>query len=115
MREIWALGFKSINEIRRTDLLTRLTKEHLTYDLDLNPLLVQADPGENCYCKDKHINKVPDTLDEMIWSEIKDKIKQTRNKFSYEIENTSRSVGTRLSHHIYKKFGNNKLEENKAK
>ena len=53
----------------------------------------------------------PDTLDEKIWSEIKDKINtETKNKFNYEIENTSRSVRTRLSHHIYKN-GNNKLEE----
>ena len=33
-----------------------------------------------------------------------------KNNFEYEIENTSRSVGTRLSHHIYKKFGNEKLK-----
>ena len=32
-----------------------------------------------------------------------------KNNFEYEIENTSRSVGTRLSHHVYKKFGNEKL------
>ena len=117
VREILAsLGFKSINEIiGRTDLLTQVNKGASNLDdLDLNPLLVQADPGENLrYCKDKHINEVPDTLDEKIWSEIKDKIKTgSENKFNYEIENTSRSVGTRLSHHIYKKFGNNKLEEN---
>ena len=117
VREILAsLGFKSINEIiGRTDLLAQVNKGASNLDdLDLNPLLVQADPGENLrYCKDKHINKVPDTLDEKIWSEIKDKIKtDSENKFNYEIENTSRSVGTRLSHHIYKKFGNNKLEEN---
>ena len=44
-------------------------------DLDLNPLLVQADPGENLrYCKDNHINKVPETLDEKIWLDIKDKV-----------------------------------------
>ena len=117
VREILAsLGFKSINEIiGRTDLLTQINKGASNLDdLDLNPLLVQADPGKNLrYCKDKHINAVPDTLDEKIWSEIKDKIKiDSENKFSYEVENTSRSVGTRLSHHIYKKFGNNKLEEN---
>ena len=35
----------------------------------------------------------------------------SKNKFNYEIENTFRSVGTRLSHHVYKKFGNNKLKE----
>ena len=117
VREILAsLGFKSINEIiGRTDLLTQVNKGASNLDdLDLNPLLVQADPGENLrYCKDKHINEVPNTLDEKIWSEIKDKIKtDSENKFNYEIENTSRSVGTRLSHHIYKKFGNNNLDEN---
>ena len=117
VREILAsLGFKSINEIiGRTDLLTQINKGASNLDdLDLNPLLVQADPGENLrYCKDKHINKVPDTLDEKIWSEIEEKIKiGSENKFNYEIENTSRSVGTRLSHYIYKKFGNNKLEDN---
>ena len=117
VREILAsLGFRSINEIiGRTDLLTQVNKGASNLDdLDLNPLLVQTDPGENLrYCKDKHINAVPDTLDEKIWSEIKDKIKlDTENKFTYEIENTSRSVGTRLSHHVYKKFGNNKLKEN---
>ena len=37
--------------------------EHLD-DLDLNPLLVQADPGEYPrYCTLKGRNEVPDTLD----------------------------------------------------
>ena len=30
----------------------------------------------------------------------------------YEIQNTDRAVGTRLSHYLYKKFGYNKLPEN---
>ena len=116
VREILAsLGFKTINEIiGRTDLLSQVNKGASNLDdLDLNPLLVQADPGENLrYCKDNHINKVPETLDEKIWSEIKDKIDNfKKNIFSYEIQNTFRSVGTRLSHHIYKKFGNNKLKD----
>ena len=116
VREILAsLGFKSINEIiGRTDLLTQVNKGASNLDdLDLNPLLVQADPGENLrYCKDNHINKVPETLDEKIWSDIKDKINPSaKNNFEYEIENTSRSVGTRLSHHIYKKYGNQKLND----
>ena len=114
VREILAsLGFKSVNEIiGRTDLLSQVNKGASNLDdLDLNPLLVQADPGENLrYCKDKHINKVPDTLDEKIWSDIKKNINpNSKNNFEYEIENTSRSVGTRLSHHIYKTYGNNKL------
>ncbi len=116
VREILAsLGFKSINEIiGRTDLLSQVNKGASNLDdLDLNPLLVQADPGENLrYCKDNHINKVPETLDEKIWSDIKEKINTSeKNNFEYEIENTSRSVGTRLSHHIYKKYGNEKLNE----
>ena len=82
-------------------------------DLDLNPILVQADPGENPrYCKEKIINKVPDTLDEKIWLDIKEKINEkNKNYFEYNTENTYRSVGTRLSHYIYKKFGNGKLSE----
>ena len=72
------------------------------------------DPGENPrYCKDNSINKVPDALDEKIWSDIKDKINDKEKfSFDYEIENTHRSVGTRLSHYLYKKFGDNNLNEN---
>ena len=115
VREILAsLGFKTINEIiGRTDLLSQVNKGASNLDdLDLNPLLVQTDPGENLrYCKDNHINKVTDTLDEKIWSDIKEKINiQEKNNFEYEIENTFRSVGTRLSHYLYKKFGNEKLD-----
>ena len=115
VREILAtLGYKSINEIiGRTDLLSQVNKGASNLDdLDLNPLLVQADPGENLrYCKDKKINKVPDTLDEKIWSDIENKINKDEKKyFDYNVQNTCRSVGTRLSHYIYKKFGNNSLE-----
>ncbi len=115
VREILAsLGYTSINEIiGRTDLLSQVNKGAANLDdLDLNPLLVQADPGENLrYCKEKLINKVPDTLDESIWSEIKNKItSKEKNFFRYDIKNTCRSVGTRLSHYVYKKFGDNNLD-----
>ena len=116
VREILAsIGYKSINEIiGRTDLLSQVNKGASNLDdLDLNPLLVQADPGDNPrYCKEKIINKVPDTLDEKIWSDIKEKINQKeKNYFEYNTKNTYRSVGTRLSHYIYKKFGNSQLHE----
>ena len=115
VREILAsLGFKSINEIiGRTDLLKQVNKGSSNLDdLDLNPLLVQADPGDNPrYCKNKVINKVPETLDEKIWSDISNKIEiQKKNNYEYKVENTFRSVGTRLSHYVYKKFGNGKLK-----
>jgi glutamate synthase (NADPH/NADH) large chain len=114
VREILAsIGYRSINEIiGRTDLLSQVNKGASNLDdLDLNPLLVQADPGDNPrYCLEKIINEVPNTLDEKIWSDIKDKIDINKdNSFEYETQNTYRSVGTRLSHYVYKKFGNNKL------
>ncbi len=116
VREILAsLGFKSINDIiGRTDLLFQVNKGSPNLDdLDLNPLLVQADPGENLrYCKNRIINEVPETLDEKIWLDIKDKIEPTKQQvFEYDIENTFRSVGTRLSHYVYKKFRNQKLKD----
>ena len=117
VREILAkLGYKSMNEIiGRTDLLSQVNKGASNLDdLDLNPILVQANPGNNPrYCKEKIINKVPETLDKKIWDDIKNKIEVSKeNYFEYETENTFRSVGTRLSHYVYKKFGNEKLLEN---
>ena len=116
VREILAsIGYRTINEIiGRTDLLTQVNKGASNLDdLDLNPLLVQADPGKNLrYCKEKIINKVPDTLDEKIWTDIKDKINQKeKNYFEYNTENTYRSVGTRLSHYVYKQFKDSQLKE----
>ena len=116
VREILAeLGFKSLNEIiGRTDLLRQVSKASPNLDdLDLNPLFVQADPGENKrYCEKQEINNVPDTLDQKIWPEIEKKLDDTKSiKTEFEIENTHRAVGTRISHNLYKKFGHNKLDE----
>ena len=117
VREILAdLGFKSLNEvIGRTDLLRQVSKGSPNLDdLDLNPLFVQADPGINKrYCEKPEINSVPDTLDQKLWPEIEDKIdKKEKINQEFEIQNTDRAVGTRISYHLYKKFGNNNLDEN---
>ncbi len=117
VREILAdLGFKSLNEvIGRTDLLRQVSKGSPNLDdLDLNPLFVQADPGKNKrYCEKPEINSVPDTLDQKLWLEIEDKIdKKQKISQEFEIKNTDRAVGTRISYHLYKKFGNNNLDEN---
>ncbi|MDB2527823.1 glutamate synthase large subunit, partial [Candidatus Pelagibacter bacterium] len=115
VREILSqLGFKSLNEIiGRTDLLRQVSKASSNLDdLDLNPLFVQADPGENLrYCEKQEINFVPDTLDQEIIPEIEDKLEKNKtiNK-EFEIENTHRTVGTRISHYLYKKYGNDKLQ-----
>ena len=120
VREILAdLGFKSLNEvIGRTDLLRQVSKGSPNLDdLDLNPLFVQADPGKNKrYCEKPEINSVPDTLDQKLWPEIEDKIdKKEKINQEFEIQNTDRAVGTRISYHLYKKFGNNNLDENSIK
>ncbi len=117
VREILAeLGFKNLNEvIGRTDLLKQVSIGASNLDdLDLNPLLVQADPGENKrYYSLNTVNKVPDSLDEKIYKDAK-KLISSKKKFclEYKIKNTHRAVGSRLSHYIYKNFGNNIIREN---
>ena len=116
VREILAsLGFKNLNEIvGRTDLLKQVSRGTSNLDdLDLSPLLVQADPGENNrYCQSNLINEVPLNLDEKIYDEIKDSVSLKKSiNVSYEIKNTHRAVGTRLSHYIYKKFSKNGIQK----
>ncbi len=117
VREILAtLGFKSLNEIiGRTDLLMQVNKASPNLDdLDLNPLFVQADPGNNKrYCEKQVINEVPDTLDQAIWPEIEKLLDKSENpNKEFFIKNTNRAVGTRLSHYLYKKYGYQNLDEN---
>jgi glutamate synthase (NADPH/NADH) large chain len=83
-------------------------------DLDLNPLFVQADNGNNKrYCENQEINHVPDTLDQEIWPEIEKALDSSEKiEKEYEIKNTNRAVGTRISHHLYNKYGYEKLNEN---
>ena len=64
-------------------------------------------------CKAQEINFVPDTLDQEIIPEIKDQIGKVKiiDK-EFIIKNTHRTVGTRISHYLYKKYGNEKLDNN---
>jgi len=117
VREILAeLGFKNLNEIiGRTDLLKQVSLGGSNLDdLDLNPLLVQADPGGNKrYCSSNLINKVPSNLDEKIYNDIKNSIvKKRKIELNYNIQNVHRAVGTRLSHYIYNFFDKEELEKN---
>jgi glutamate synthase (NADPH/NADH) large chain len=116
VREILAdLGFKKLDEIiGRTDLLRQVsTGSSNLDDLDLHPLFVQADPEDNKrYCKKKEITKVSDTLDQKILPEIEGKIGKIKIiEKEFIIKNTHRAVGTRISYHLYKKYGYNKLED----
>ncbi len=116
VREILAeLGVRSLNEIiGRTDLLRQVSKASSNLDdLDLNPLFVQADAGNNKrYCENQEINKVPDTLDQKIWPDIEKKIEELGIlEKEFLIQNTNRAVGTRISHYLHKKYSFNKLKD----
>jgi len=120
VREILAdLGFKNLNQIvGRTDLLKQVSRGTSNLDdLDLSPLLVQADPGENSrYSTSTLINEVPDSLDEKIYNDVKILFdKKDKIEKNYKIKNTNRAIGTRLSHYIYKKFKSEKIENDYIK
>jgi len=110
VREILAsLGARSIDEIiGRADLLTQVSRgsAHLD-DLDLNPLLITVDGARNIrYDRDKPRNAVPDTLDaEIIRDAARFFEEGEKMQLSYAVRNTHRTVGTRASSHIVKKFG----------
>ncbi|WP_377191706.1 glutamate synthase large subunit [Ruegeria meonggei] len=110
VRELLAsLGARSIDDIiGRADLLAQVSRgsAHLD-DLDLNPLLITVDGAHNIvYNRDKGRNAVPDTLDAEI---VRDAARFLRDgekmQLSYAIQNTHRSVGTRVSSHIVQNFG----------
>ncbi|MBT5798736.1 MAG: glutamate synthase large subunit, partial [Alphaproteobacteria bacterium] len=107
---IASLGFENIADvIGRTELLTQVSRgDSALDDLDLNPILVQADAhskhrGGN---RDAGRTEVPDTLDaQMVKDTQKALATGGKMQLSYNIENTQRAIGTRLSSHIVRKFG----------
>ena len=110
VREILAsLGFRSLQEvIGRTDLLAQVSRgsEYLD-DLDLNPLLAQADAAGNPrYCSLEGRNEVPETLDAQMIEDAKPALDGgERMQLAYNIRNTQRAIGTKLSSMITRRFG----------
>ncbi|MGA9409290.1 MAG: glutamate synthase large subunit [Roseobacter sp.] len=110
VREILAeIGARSLDDvIGRADLLTQVSRgsAHLD-DLDLNPLLITVDGAAGIvYNRDKDRNAVPDTLDAEIVRDARRFLEDgEKMQLSYAVQNTHRTVGTRTSSHIVKKFG----------
>ena len=110
VREILAsLGARRLEEIiGRTDLLTQVGRgsAHLD-DLDLNPLLVQADPGDHThFCTIEGRNEVPETLDALMIEDARSALEGgERIQLAYNIGNTQRAIGARLSSMITRRFG----------
>ncbi|MDR3528916.1 MAG: glutamate synthase-related protein, partial [Rhizomicrobium sp.] len=116
VREILAsLGFRKLEEvIGRTDLLTQISRGHEELDdLDLNPLLVQADPGNHArYSTQKGRNEVPDTLDAQVEKDAFALLDHgEKMQLTYNVRNTMRSIGARMSSHIVRKWGMTGLPE----
>ncbi len=110
VREVLAsIGARSMDEvIGRADLLAQVSRgsAHLD-DLDLNPLLITVDgAGSIVYDRNKPRNEVLDTVDAQI---VKDAARFLEDgekmQLSYSVRNTDRTIGTRVSSHIVKKFG----------
>ncbi len=115
VREILAsLGARTLNDIiGRTELLAQVNRgwAHLD-DLDLNPILAQADPGEYTrYCTMETRNEVPDTLDAQMIEDGKALFELgEKMQLTYNVRNTQRAIGTRLSSMITRKFGQTGLQ-----
>ncbi|UWQ22044.1 glutamate synthase large subunit [Jannaschia sp. W003] len=110
VREILAeIGARSLDEvIGRADLLTQVSRgsAHLD-DLDLNPLLITVDGAAGIrYDREKPRNPVMDTLDAQIEKDASRFLADgEKMQLSYAVQNTQRTVGTRISSLIVKKFG----------
>ena len=114
VREILAsLGARRLEDIiGRTDLLMQVSRgsPHLD-DLDLNPLLVQADPGEHPHFSTiEGRNEVPESLDaQMILDAAPALEGGEKMQLAYNIQNTQRAIGTKMSSMITRRFGMNGL------
>ena len=110
MREILAsIGARSLDDIiGRADLLSQVSRgsDHLD-DLDLNPLLITVDGADKIvYDRNRPRNSVPETLDAEIVRDAERFLKEgEKMQLSYSVQNTHRSVGTRISSHIVQNFG----------
>ena len=114
VRDILAsLGVRSLSEIvGRTDMLAQVSRGNAALDdLDLNPILVQAN-SDVIKGSVAGRNEVPDTLDALIVQDARAALERgQRMQLSYNVENTQRAIGTRLSSHITRRFGMTGLKE----
>lgn len=110
VREILALlGARRITDIiGRTDLLKQVSRGSDDLDdLDLNPLLVQADAGgQKAYCTVVGRNEVPETLDADILRDAAPLFDRgEKMQLQYTIQNTHRAIGTKTSSQIVRQYG----------
>ncbi|MCL6608551.1 MAG: glutamate synthase large subunit [Geminicoccaceae bacterium] len=115
VREILAsLGLRSLREaIGRTDLLKQVSRGSADLDdLDLNPILVRVDGGPHPpYCVLDGRNEVPDTLDAQMVKDARPMLEDgEKMQLQYNVRNVHRAVGTRMSAHITRRYGMDRLQ-----
>ena len=115
VREILArLGFRTLQEIvGRTDLLVQVSRgaEHLD-DLDLNPILVRADPTAKPPPYPRPRTEVPPALDEEVLRDAAALFDRgEKMQLAYAVRNTQRAIGARVSSEIVRRFGAQGLED----
>jgi glutamate synthase (NADPH/NADH) large chain len=103
------LGFRKLSDvIGRTDLLQQVSRgADFLDDLDLNPLLAQADPGP--YARHSTLtgrNEVPEPLDAQMIEDARALFEHgEKMQLAYTSRNTHRAIGTKISSRIVRKFG----------
>ena len=104
-----SLGVRKLEDvIGRTDLLRQVSRgSDFLDDLDLNPLLAQADPGGHArFCTREGRNEVPETLDaQMIGDAAALFSRGEKMQLQYNVRNTHRAIGTKLSSRITRQYG----------
>ena len=104
-----SLGAKRlVDVIGRTDMLQQVSRgSDLLDDLDLNPLLAQADPGGHArYCTLEGRNEVPETLDAQMIEDAAALFERgEKMQLQYTVRNTHRAIGTKLSSKITRAYG----------
>ncbi|MCG8543676.1 MAG: glutamate synthase large subunit, partial [Alphaproteobacteria bacterium] len=110
VRDILAsLGVRTLREVvGRADLLRQVSRgpEHLD-DLDLNPILARADSGDSAsHCTIEGRNEVPESLDAQMIEDAASLFEDgEKMQLQYNVQNTMRAIGTKLSSKITRQFG----------
>ncbi len=103
------LGFTRLEDIvGRSDLLQQVSRgSDLLDDLDLNPILAQADAGPHArHCTQTGRNEVPETLDAQMIADAQPLFERgEKMQLQYGIRNTHRAIGTKISSRIVRQFG----------
>ncbi len=116
VREILAsLGARTLDEvIGRSDLLDQVSRGSSRLDdLDLNPVLTRVDAGETPKRSDRtRRNEVTDTLDAQILADAAPVFeRREKMQLTYDVANTHRAVGARVSSKIVRTFTDAPLED----